>query len=145
MTIVTFYALFGDDVRSLAFGVDADATFYGLTIAAMSLFAIEIILASIAKEDYFLGFYFWLDTVATISLVFDIGWFWAAILGTSGTITNAQQASKIAKSGRAARIGTRASRIARIVRLIRLIRIVKLYKNANAALEKDTDKILEEN
>jgi hypothetical protein len=89
MTIVTLYALFGDDTRAIAFTKTADNTFYGLTTAAMSLFAIEIILASIAKEDYFLGFYFWLDTVSTVSLIFDIGWFWDAILGSSGTVTNA--------------------------------------------------------
>jgi hypothetical protein len=145
MTIVTLYALFGDDIRALAFTKEADNCFFGLTTAAMVLFGLEIIVASIAKEDYFLGFYFWLDTVSTVSLIFDIGWFWDAILGSSGTVTNAQSAAKIAKSGRGARIGTRASRIARIVRLIRLIRIVKLYKNANAALEKDANLELEEN
>jgi hypothetical protein len=104
---------------------------------------IEIIIASIAKEDYFLGFYFWLDVIASFSLIFDIGWFWEAILGTSSS-GSPKSAATAAKAGRGARVGTRASRIARIVRLIRLIRIVKLYKSANAALEKETD-ILEEN
>lgn len=109
----------------------------------MVFFLLEIILASFAKEGYFLGFYFWLDLIATISLIFDIGWFWDAILGTS-TTGNPKSAAKAAKAGRGARVGTRASRIARIVRLIRLIRIVKLYKSANAALQKEAD-ILEEN
>lgn len=95
---------------------------------------LEIVLASFAKEGYFLSFYFWLDLIATLSLVFDIDWFWAAILGTGGSAGNATAATKAAKAGRGARVGTKASRIARIVRLIRLIRIVKLYKNANAAL-----------
>jgi len=45
----------------------------------MSLLELKLILASIAKEDYFLGFYFWLDLVATVSLIFDIGWFWDLI------------------------------------------------------------------
>lgn len=144
MTVVTIYALFGDDIRMLAFKKNADPVYYGLTITAMSLFLIEIILASIAKEGYFLGFYFWLDLIATLSLIFDIGWFWDAILGTGGTATSAAAAAKAAKAGRGARVGTRASRIARIVRLIRLIRIVKLYKSANAALEKEADG-LEEN
>ena len=89
MTVVTIYALFGDDVRQLAFHKSADTVFYGLTIAAMSLFMLEILLASIAKENYFLGFYFWLDLIATVSLIFDIGWFWDAILGTGGSAGNA--------------------------------------------------------
>lgn len=53
---------------------------------------IELILGSIAKEDYFLGFYFWLDLVSTVSLIFDIGWFWDAILGTGGSVGSARSA-----------------------------------------------------
>jgi hypothetical protein len=89
MTVVTIYALFGDDIRAVGFTGAVDDGFYYATCIAMALFGIEIIIASIAKEDYFLGFYFWLDLVATVSLIFDIGWFWDAILGTSGTVTNA--------------------------------------------------------
>lgn len=89
MTIVTLYALFGDDVRSLFFTKSADNVFYGLTVAAMTLFMIELVLSSIAKEEYFLSFYFWLDFISTISLVFDLGWFWNAILGTS-SVSNAK-------------------------------------------------------
>lgn len=51
---------------------------------------IELILASISKDDYFLSFYFWLDLISTVSLIFDIGWFWDAILGTGGTVSNAK-------------------------------------------------------
>jgi hypothetical protein len=137
MTLVTIYALFGDDIRMLFFSKQVDNAFYICTIIAMVFFLLEILLASLSKEDYFLGFYFWLDLVATISLIFDIGWFWDAILGNASSGGNPKSAAKAAKAGRGARVGTRASRIARIVRLIRLIRIVKLYKNANAALEKE--------
>jgi hypothetical protein len=45
-------------------------------------FLIEVIMSSLAKDDYFLGFYFWLDLIATISLITDIGWIWDKILGT---------------------------------------------------------------
>ena len=56
----------------------------------MALFMIELILASLVKEDYFLGFYFWLDLISTISLIFDIGWFWDTILGTGSSVNNAK-------------------------------------------------------
>ena len=144
MTVVTIYALFGDDFRMLVFSIGADVTFYYLTIIAMGFFAIEIILSCIAKEGYFPYFYFWLDVVATLSLIFDIGWFWDAILGTdNSTSDGAEAAARAAKAGRGARVGTRASRIARIVRLIRLIRIVKLYKSANAAMVKEEDLLMD--
>ena len=103
----------------------------------MIFFFIELILSSIAKENYFLGFYFWLDFVASVSLITDIGWIWNKIIGTEDvSASNAEQASTLARAGRGARLGTRAGRVARIIRLIRLIRIVKLYKNANIALSK---------
>jgi len=48
----------------------------------MIFFFIELFLSSIAKEGYFLGFYFWLDLIASLSLITDIGWIWNPILGT---------------------------------------------------------------
>jgi hypothetical protein len=85
MTILTVYTLFGDDVRVLAFDKTADVTFWILTSVSFGAFALEIILASISKDEYFLGFYFWLDLISTISLITDIGWIMNAMMGTSGT------------------------------------------------------------
>lgn len=91
MTIITIYSLFGDDVRQLAFDANADPTFYVLTIIAFFSFSLEIFLACLAKDDYWLGFYFWLDLVSTISLFTDVGWIMNAIMGvnSSGSATNA--------------------------------------------------------
>jgi len=137
MTIVTLYALFGDDVRLLFFEKSADNTFYTLTFISLIMFSIEIIFSSIAKEDYFNSFYFWLDFISTISLITDIGWIWDQVIGTSDySAGNAEQASQLARAGRGARIGTRAGRITRVIRLVRLIRIVKLYKSANSAINR---------
>lgn len=85
MTIITLYTLFGDDVRILAFSSLADEIFWILSAISLGLFSIEIILASFSKDDYFLGFYFWLDLIATISLIADIGWIWNAMIGMSNT------------------------------------------------------------
>jgi hypothetical protein len=81
MTIVTIYALFGDDVRMLVFAKSADDVFYGLSVAALFFFLLELVLSCYAKPDYFNSFYFWLDLVATVSLVPDIGWIWFPIIG----------------------------------------------------------------
>jgi hypothetical protein len=135
MTVITIYALFGDDLRLVVFSKEVDPYFYGVTSACLLFFSFEIVLASIAKEDYFLKFYFWLDAMATVSLISDIGWIWDRIVGNQDfSASNAQQASQLARAGRGARVGTRAGRIIRIIRLIRLIRVVKLYKHAHVAL-----------
>lgn len=49
MTIITLYALFGDDVRVLVTDKNGDSTFWTLNIIALIAFSIEIILASITK------------------------------------------------------------------------------------------------
>ena len=130
MTIVTIYALLGDDLRIICWDADADPVFLGITIASMVFFTIEIVLASIGKPEYFNSFFFWLDLLSTISLITDVEPVMQAITG-GGNSANAAEAAAIARASRGARIGTRAGRMARIIRLIRLIRIVKLYKQAN--------------
>lgn len=138
MTIITVYALFADDVRLLATTKPYDDIFYSITLISLICFLVELLLASLATPDYFFGFYFWLDLVATLSLLTDIAWIWDEIVGTEDVdASNADQAGSVARAGRSARIGTRASRLARVIRLIRLIRVVKLYKNAQAAMLKE--------
>jgi hypothetical protein len=48
------------------------------------MFSIEIILSVIVKEGYFLSFFFWLDSISTISLLLDIQLFTVAV-GLSGS------------------------------------------------------------
>jgi hypothetical protein len=90
MILVTIYALFGDDFRVLTTPVEADEYFYSITTISLVLFLVEIFFASIAKENYFLGFYFWLDLISTISLVTDIGWIMDLLTGDSTKAKGAQ-------------------------------------------------------
>ena len=90
MTAITIYSLFGDDIRMLGFTKDADYTFYSLTSLSFGMFTIELIMACFCKDDYFMGFYFWLDLVSTLSLVTDIGWIMDYAYGTGGSAGNAQ-------------------------------------------------------
>jgi len=125
MTAFTLYALFGDDFRLAVAPPSTDDIFFSFSLVALVLFIVELVLNSIAKADYLLRFYFWLDLVATLSLVPDIGWLWDPIVGTGSD--DADASSTALQAGRASRAGTKAGRIVRIVRLVRLIRIVKLY------------------
>lgn len=73
MAFLTIYALFGDDIRLLAFTKSADDAFYTFTCVCIAFFVFELVIASIAKDDYIFGFFFWLDLIATISLLMDVG------------------------------------------------------------------------
>jgi hypothetical protein len=66
----------------------------------MGFFAIEIVLASIAKHDYLCGFFFWLDILSTLSMLLDIGWVSNAIFntGSGSTATSAVSLARLAHS-----------------------------------------------
>lgn len=74
MTTITVYTLFFDDIRTMFIPKVADDAFYGITTFCMLCFSVEIIFAAYAKEGYVFGFFFWLDVMSTLSMVFDIGW-----------------------------------------------------------------------
>lgn len=82
MIIVTMYALFGDDIRMTFLKKSSDDIFFSISSFALGFFLVELLLTSIAVPFYFNSFYFWLDFVATASLIFDIGWIWDYIVGT---------------------------------------------------------------
>ena len=137
VNFLTVFVLFADDIRTSAFTITADPIFDILTITCLGIFSIEILLQTLVRKDYFLSFFFYLDVISTVSLLFDIQLFEQAILLKNNASTNAAQMSRMS---RASRIGTRA---ARIIRLVRLIRIVKLYKAAVYKQEQNMKKKLE--
>jgi len=120
-TLLTVYALIGDDVRLMATDKPDDNIFTAITIICMVVFTVEIVLSSLGKDDYFLGFFFVLDIVSTVSLVMDLqyvqDWLSGLTEGEEGEVDNAR-ASRTAKIG------------ARLGRILRLVRIIKLYKVA---------------
>jgi hypothetical protein len=122
MSILTVFALFGDDIRLAAFPKSADTGFYATSLVALILFAFEMLLNWISDVEYRFGFYFALDFVATLSLIPDIEWIWRHVVDDSAA------SDEVAEAGSSARAGTRAGRIVRIVRLVRMLRILKVYK-----------------
>ena len=85
MTLITIYALFFDDIRVIAFSKNSDDIFYGCTLFGMIAFTIEIVLASLVAEDYWLSFFFWLDVVSTVSMIPDCAWIWDPLTGGGGS------------------------------------------------------------
>ncbi len=52
VTLITIYALFIDDVRVLSLDISQDAIIYATIIFVMVVYLIDIIISSIAKNDY---------------------------------------------------------------------------------------------
>ena len=143
MTTFTIYILFADDIKNLATSKSADNAFSSICVALMSLFFIELVISAIAAEDYFLGFYFWLDFVSLVSMLLDVHWFYDWLVNSISSGGGGKQAKSIgaiAKAGKSAKIAARAIRILRILRIIRLVRVSKLYKAKEQIIKMDMKK-----
>ena len=141
MTILTLYILFADDIKNLATTKRADNTFSTICVTLMGIFFIELIISAIAAEDYFLGFYFWLDFISLVSMLLDVHWFYDWMVNSvAAGGKQAKSIGAIAKAGKSAKIAARAIRILRILRIIRLVRISKLYKAKERIIKLDMKK-----
>jgi hypothetical protein len=81
MSFLTIYVLFEEDVRILGIPISLDEVFMTFNCIALALFLIDLVMSSIVFKGYFFGFYFWLDIIATVSLLTDITWIWYEIVG----------------------------------------------------------------
>jgi hypothetical protein len=145
MTITTLYALIGDDIRLWLTTKDADVFFGVGFVLSLILFSLELLLNSTVVEGFKYSFFFWLDIIATLSLIPDISWImhFLAIIVTA-TPANESRDVVLGSSVGSSTAGTRAQRLIKSVRLIRLIRIIKLYKYAVKSNTEEEEAILRE-
>lgn len=145
-TVLTVYALFGDDLRLWATDKSADMAFYILSLIALIVFIVELFVTGLGQPYYFdlsiwphialPSFYFWLDLAATASMVPDV----MPLFVTEDS--DKEVSTDALKAGKASRAGTRAGRIIRLVRIVRMVRLVKAVrgKNAEKAVHEQEDK-----
>ena len=72
MTVLTLYALFGDDAKLCLADSTADDAFVVAAIMCIVFFGVEIVLQCFAYAWYFRGFYFWVDLASTLSILTEI-------------------------------------------------------------------------
>ncbi len=72
MTSLTLFALFGDDFRLWFFTQTIDIYFYSFLTFALFMFLMEIMINSCVQDGFKYSFFFWLDIIATLSLLPDI-------------------------------------------------------------------------
>ncbi|CBZ51078.1 putative adenylyl cyclase [Neospora caninum Liverpool] len=143
LMLLTFYALFGDDVRLLATPRSADPIFDAFTSIALIAFGLEIILSCIGKKDYLFHLFFYLDVVSLLSLVLDLSsvdeamYVWAE----EG---NSDAEGEVSQATLAGKAGSKVARMLRLIRLVRLIRVAKLYKNIGFSSAPRADEELRE-
>lgn len=84
MSLVTVFALIGDDIRVISTTKDADNYFFAAMTLSFVLFACEIITTTVVIDDFKYSFFFYLDIIATLSLINDIPWMLNAVIAIFG-------------------------------------------------------------
>jgi hypothetical protein len=80
MTLLTLIALFCNDIQTAWLPVYVDDAFDILQTLLLFFFSLEILLTCIANREYINSFFFWLDVIATVSLIQDISFIFDPIL-----------------------------------------------------------------
>lgn len=136
MAFVTVYTLVGDDIRLWATDKSIDPYYYAGLMICFILFTLEIIINSVAVNEFKYSFYFWLDIIATLSLIPDIIWMSEGLnflLGNESYYEGVDVTpGKIVKTSQSI---VETSKIIKSLRLIRMIRIIKLYKYVSQSSE----------
>lgn len=111
INVVTLYVLIADYFRIIFFTIDADQIFDIFTIMCFVVLAVDFIFCLICVKNYIFSFFFYLDIIMTLTVVFDI-------TSVSNTMYD-KESDKVKQI---------TSNIFRIIRIIRLIRIIKLLR-----------------
>ncbi|GMI32490.1 hypothetical protein TeGR_g15162 [Tetraparma gracilis] len=122
MLCATAYALVADDLSKWTGSGSNDAALSIVTFVVLVLFTVELFVSVYCVPEY-MHFFFWLDLVASLSLIPEVDF-----LVDDGSSTGVEDQATLTRAGRAAKAGARAGRLARMLRLLRLVRIIKLVK-----------------
>lgn len=122
MSIALLIALFLPDMWTLCGVNDSFWSDLILTVV-MVMFAFEFFFLCSVDATYLLSFFFFMDIVGTLSMIFDISF----MLGRDNTevqIASDADARKnlmLLRASRAARVGARAGRLSRVLRILRFL------------------------
>ena len=130
MTIIVLFSLFGDDIRVWTTPKVADPFFFAGYIISLLMFGIEILVKTVVDEEFKYSFFFWLDIVATLSLVLDVPWLFDPLTTYVFNSDSSESAVNVKPGVSSVDDGSKKilTTILKSLRLIRLIRILKIYK-----------------
>eukprot|EP00878_Enallax_costatus_P013361 GHUV01013968.1.p1 GENE.GHUV01013968.1~~GHUV01013968.1.p1 ORF type:complete len:1219 (+),score=478.50 GHUV01013968.1:437-4093(+) len=130
LMMMTLFVIFQEDFKYAALPPSADIGFEAVTLALLCLFLVEIGLSCLVRPHFFLSFYFWLDTMATLSLAFELPALRAALLlgATQEYVDLSSPDNYLMAAGASALVSSKAGRAAKLVRLFRQLQLIRLFR-----------------
>jgi hypothetical protein len=108
----------------------ADPIKYGILCAILGIFSLETMLLSIAHREYFLGFFFWMDILGTLSILLDVEWISRGFLSDDNSIS---RRTGMLRAARAAKLGARYSRLMRFFKFSNFLEMIPCLDNDSAS------------
>lgn len=133
--VFAIWALTGDDIKLWTTNKPADLAFDIIVYVMIVFFSAEIVLGSFGKEDYYMGFFFILDVISTVTLFLDLSWSTELLvrmfealgdLFGDGDDSDDNDLGNL-RSSKTARAGAKFGRVLRVVRLVRILKLYKAY------------------
>jgi magnesium-transporting ATPase (P-type) len=112
--IITVWVLFSEDLRFSAMPPSADVAMGWFSVACMVAFTFEILINSFGVRHYLGNFFFWLDVLATASMILDVPAVEQAIFNSLDGDSSTLESAALTRATRTSRMGTRAGRIASV-------------------------------
>ena len=122
--VMCLIALYLNDFDYAVLPKGADTTVSVLLLIIFLVFGVEIVVQCVVKRNYFCSFFFWMDLIGTVSLIFDISFIVNSFWSSTQLTTSDTASSRVQQSASVIRL----TRFARILRVIRLVRIVRLFR-----------------
>ena len=125
--VLCLLALYLNDFDYAVLPAAADTPVSAILLTIFLLFSVEIVVQCIVKRNYFASFFFWMDAIGTVSLIFDISFIVDSFWSSTQLTTSDTSSARVQQSASVIRL----TRFARILRVIRLVRIVRLFRYNN--------------
>lgn len=124
-------ALFLRDIFVLA-QVPTNAELDAVLTCVFVLFALEFIGLTFCEASYFLGFFFWMDLVGTLSMIFDISYMLGIDASAPVRVGDATAGENfiLVRAARAAKLGARAGRLSRVLKILRFLPLITMGESA---------------
>jgi len=123
--ICLFVALFAGELFVI-FESEQNVVLDTVLMLVLLIFSFEFFGLAATDASYLFSFFFWMDLVGTISMIFDISF----MLGTDATEpekyigTDGGQNMIVVRAARATKLGARAGRLSRVMKLLRFLPFV---------------------
>eukprot|EP00930_Biecheleria_cincta_P022729 TRINITY_DN16553_c0_g1_i1.p1 TRINITY_DN16553_c0_g1~~TRINITY_DN16553_c0_g1_i1.p1 ORF type:complete len:1039 (+),score=185.22 TRINITY_DN16553_c0_g1_i1:288-3119(+) len=124
--VTLFLALFLADLFQLGQASD-NTVLDAILLACFFVFSFEMFINALALEHYPMSFFFWMDLVGALSLMFDISVLFGMDASATENYSGARQTNDQAVLARASRAAKQASRAGRMSRILKLLRFLPLF------------------